>query len=171
MEFAWKSHIGLLYPTPSQFTSFLGDVSVWQGVVTGGLMVGALWGIGSEDSRHDDLHLSTAVLRRTPVLKLLNDSNALLPLSQLLGMWHGWRLMTTRLLIPFCCSLKEHLYNIPKVLKQCYASVSVPQVLSPAMFERMGWKGVAGATPLLLLWGGLFFFAACITYQFAFAGG
>lgn len=39
MEFAWKSHISLLYPSPAQFTSFLGDVSLWQGVVTGGLMV------------------------------------------------------------------------------------------------------------------------------------
>lgn len=38
------------------------------------------------------------------------------------------------------------------------------------MFERMGWKGVAGATPLLLLWGGMFFFAACMIYQLSFAG-
>lgn len=30
MEYAWKSHIKLLYPTPAQFTSFLGDVSTWQ---------------------------------------------------------------------------------------------------------------------------------------------
>lgn len=36
MEFAWKSHIRMLYPTPGEFTSFLGDVSTWQGVVTGG---------------------------------------------------------------------------------------------------------------------------------------
>lgn len=36
MEFAWKSHIKLLYPTPAEFTSFLGDVSTWQGIVTGG---------------------------------------------------------------------------------------------------------------------------------------
>lgn len=40
MEFAWKSHIRLLYPTPAEFTSFLGDVSTWQGIVTGG------WGAG-----------------------------------------------------------------------------------------------------------------------------
>lgn len=39
MEFAWKSHISLLFPSPAEFTSFLGDVSMWQGVVTGGLMV------------------------------------------------------------------------------------------------------------------------------------
>jgi AAA family ATP:ADP antiporter len=38
------------------------------------------------------------------------------------------------------------------------------------MFERMGWKGVAGATPLLLLWGGMFFFTACMVYQISFAG-
>ncbi len=39
MEFAWKSHISLLFPSPAQFTAFLGDVSMWQGVVTGALMV------------------------------------------------------------------------------------------------------------------------------------
>ena len=30
MEFAWKSHIRLLYPSPGEFTAFLGDVSTWQ---------------------------------------------------------------------------------------------------------------------------------------------
>ncbi|MEW5316861.1 MAG: hypothetical protein WDW38_008205 [Sanguina aurantia] len=76
MEFAWKSHMRLLYTTPGEFTSFLGDVSTWQGVVTGILMV-----------------------------------------------------------------------------------------MSPALFERMGWKGVAAATPQVLLWGGGVFFASCIGYQ------
>ncbi len=36
------------------------------------------------------------------------------------------------------------------------------------MFARMGWAGVAGATPRILLWGGAAFFAACLTFQFAF---
>jgi ATP/ADP translocase len=43
-------------------------------------------------------------------------------------------------------------------------------VLSPAMFERMGWKGVAGATPIILLWGGVAFFSACMGYQYFFGG-
>ncbi|GIL43656.1 hypothetical protein Vafri_1319 [Volvox africanus] len=77
MEFAWKSHIRLLYPTPAAFTSFLGDVSTWQGIVTGLLMV-----------------------------------------------------------------------------------------LSPTMFERMGWAGVAAATPKILLYGGGLFFATAMVYQF-----
>ncbi|GIL72365.1 hypothetical protein Vretimale_4143 [Volvox reticuliferus] len=80
MEFAWKSHIRLLYPTPAAFTSFLGDVSTWQGIVTGLLMV-----------------------------------------------------------------------------------------LSPTMFERMGWAGVAAATPKILLYGGGLFFATAMVYQFALA--
>jgi hypothetical protein len=39
MEFAWKSHMRLLYPSPQDFTAFLGDVATWTGVVTGGLML------------------------------------------------------------------------------------------------------------------------------------
>jgi AAA family ATP:ADP antiporter len=39
MEFAWKSHIKILYPSPGDFTGFLGDVATWTGVVTGALMV------------------------------------------------------------------------------------------------------------------------------------
>jgi hypothetical protein len=42
-------------------------------------------------------------------------------------------------------------------------------VLSPALFARMGWKGVAGATPRVLLVGGVAFFSACIVFQFAIA--
>ncbi|PNW69913.1 hypothetical protein CHLRE_17g697950v5 [Chlamydomonas reinhardtii] len=80
MEFAWKSHIRLLYPTPAEFTSFLGDVSTWQGIVTGLLMV-----------------------------------------------------------------------------------------LSPTMFERLGWAGVAAATPQILLYGGGAFFAVAMAYQFVMA--
>ncbi len=30
MEFAWKSHIKLMFPSPGDFTSFLGEVSTWQ---------------------------------------------------------------------------------------------------------------------------------------------
>ncbi|WIA39917.1 hypothetical protein OEZ86_013359 [Tetradesmus obliquus] len=79
MEFAWKCHMRLLYPNPSDFTAFLGDVATWSGVVTGGLML-----------------------------------------------------------------------------------------LSPLLFERWGWRGVANTTPNMLLWGGSAFFAACITYQHLF---
>jgi AAA family ATP:ADP antiporter len=31
MEFAWKCHIKILYPSPSDFTAFLGDVATWTG--------------------------------------------------------------------------------------------------------------------------------------------
>ncbi len=41
-------------------------------------------------------------------------------------------------------------------------------LLSPLLFERLGWRGVAGATPAILLWGGAVFFAACIAYQHTF---
>jgi len=81
MEFAWKSHIGLLFPGPKEFTAFMGDVSMWQGLVTGLLMIA-----------------------------------------------------------------------------------------TPAMFDKMGWAGVASATPSILLWGGVAFFATCIAYQLGFAG-
>ncbi|WIA39918.1 hypothetical protein OEZ86_013359 [Tetradesmus obliquus] len=37
MEFAWKCHMRLLYPNPSDFTAFLGDVATWSGVLIGGL--------------------------------------------------------------------------------------------------------------------------------------
>ena len=30
MEFAWTSHIKLLYPSPGDFTAFMGDISTWQ---------------------------------------------------------------------------------------------------------------------------------------------
>ncbi|GAX76146.1 hypothetical protein CEUSTIGMA_g3590.t1 [Chlamydomonas eustigma] len=80
MEFAWKSHIKLLCPSPGDFTAFMGDVSTWQGLVTGALMVA-----------------------------------------------------------------------------------------SPTIFRTMGWKGVAAATPQVLLVGGVGFFACCILYQCLFA--
>jgi AAA family ATP:ADP antiporter len=38
-------------------------------------------------------------------------------------------------------------------------------LLSPLLFERLGWRGVANATPKILLYGGSAFFVACITYQ------
>jgi len=38
-------------------------------------------------------------------------------------------------------------------------------LLSPLLFERLGWRGVAGATPKILLFGGSAFFCACIAYQ------
>lgn len=38
---------------------------------------------------------------------------------------------------------------------------------SPALFDRMGWRGVASATPNLMMWGGLPFFAGCVAYTFA----
>ena len=42
-------------------------------------------------------------------------------------------------------------------------------ILSPTMFRMMGWKGVAAATPQILLIGGVGFFGICMIYQFAFA--
>ncbi|KAI8467681.1 MAG: TLC ATP/ADP transporter-domain-containing protein [Monoraphidium minutum] len=77
MEFVWKSHMRLLYPCPSDFTAFLGDVAMWTGAVTAGLML-----------------------------------------------------------------------------------------LSPVLFDRLGWRGVAGATPRILLVGGTAFFAAAAGYQY-----
>jgi ATP/ADP translocase len=41
-------------------------------------------------------------------------------------------------------------------------------LLSPLLFERWGWRGVANCTPNMLLWGGSAFFAACIVYQHLF---
>lgn len=37
---------------------------------------------------------------------------------------------------------------------------------SPALFDRLGWRGVASATPSLMLWGGLPFFAGCIAFTY-----
>ena len=42
-------------------------------------------------------------------------------------------------------------------------------IATPAMFDKMGWAGVASATPSILLWGGVAFFATCIAYQLGFA--
>lgn len=41
---------------------------------------------------------------------------------------------------------------------------------SPLLFERMGWKGVASATPNFMLWAGVPFFAGCVVYNLV-AGG
>ncbi len=38
---------------------------------------------------------------------------------------------------------------------------------SPLLFQRLGWAGVAGATPTILAWGGGTFFAVCLAYQAA----
>jgi AAA family ATP:ADP antiporter len=38
-------------------------------------------------------------------------------------------------------------------------------LLSPLLFERLGWRGVASTTPTILLYGGSAFFLACIAYQ------
>ena len=42
-------------------------------------------------------------------------------------------------------------------------------MLSPARVKAVGWKGVAVSTPLILLWGGGAFFAACGLFQYFFA--
>jgi AAA family ATP:ADP antiporter len=37
---------------------------------------------------------------------------------------------------------------------------------SPSLFKSIGWKGVAAATPQILLATGLIFFVACLLYQY-----
>jgi AAA family ATP:ADP antiporter len=37
---------------------------------------------------------------------------------------------------------------------------------SPLLFDRVGWAGVASATPNFMLLAGLPFFAGCIAYTF-----
>lgn len=39
MEFVWKSHLRIAYPTPAAFTSFMGDVSTATGFITGCMIV------------------------------------------------------------------------------------------------------------------------------------
>nr|BBG40173.1 hypothetical protein [Parachlorella kessleri] len=36
---------------------------------------------------------------------------------------------------------------------------------SPLLFEKLGWKGVASATPNFMMWAGVPFFAGCILYN------
>lgn len=38
-------------------------------------------------------------------------------------------------------------------------------LLSPLLFDRWGWRGVANATPNIFLFGGSAFFVTCIAYQ------
>lgn len=38
-------------------------------------------------------------------------------------------------------------------------------LMSPLLFERLGWRGVANTTPTILLYGGSAFFVGCIAYQ------
>ena len=35
---------------------------------------------------------------------------------------------------------------------------------SPVLFDRLGWRGVAGATPIFMLWAGMPFFAGVVLY-------
>ena len=35
---------------------------------------------------------------------------------------------------------------------------------SPVLFDRLGWRGVAGATPVFMLWAGMPFFAGVVLY-------
>lgn len=37
---------------------------------------------------------------------------------------------------------------------------------SPMMFDHLGWRGVASATPNFMIWGGVPFFIGCIAYNF-----
>jgi hypothetical protein len=37
---------------------------------------------------------------------------------------------------------------------------------SPLLFDRIGWRGVANATPNFMLYAGLPFFAGCIAFTF-----
>lgn len=41
-------------------------------------------------------------------------------------------------------------------------------LLSPLLFDRWGWRGVANATPNIFLFGGSAFFITCIVYQHFF---
>lgn len=36
--------------------------------------------------------------------------------------------------------------------------------VSPVLFDRLGWRGVAGATPTFMLWAGMPFFAGIVMY-------
>ena len=36
--------------------------------------------------------------------------------------------------------------------------------VSPVLFDRLGWRGVAGATPIFMLWAGMPFFAGVVLY-------
>ena len=44
-------------------------------------------------------------------------------------------------------------------------------IVSPVIFRRLGWKGVAKATPTFLTWTGVPFFAGCIGYSLIKPGG
>ena len=59
----------------------------------------------------------------------------------------------------------------PPPLGQQGVVTGLLMILSPTLFERMGWKGVASTTPWVLLWGGLAFFISCMAYQLTFAPG
>jgi AAA family ATP:ADP antiporter len=45
------------------------------------------------------------------------------------------------------------------------ATTCALMLVSPVLFDRLGWRGVAGATPRVLAYGGGLFFVACIAYQ------
>ncbi|WIA19646.1 hypothetical protein OEZ85_005580 [Tetradesmus obliquus] len=133
MEFAWKCHMRLLYPNPSDFTAFLGDVATWSGVVTGGLML--LSPLLFERWGWRDVAYTTAA-EPSFIMIVSNVLQVMWPPGDV-ATWSG--VVTGGLML-----------------------------LSPLLFERWGWRGVANTTPNMLLWGGSAFFAACITYQHLF---
>jgi AAA family ATP:ADP antiporter len=45
-------------------------------------------------------------------------------------------------------------------------STALMMVVSPLLFDMMGWVGVASATPNIMLIGGIPFFLACVLYSF-----
>ena len=45
-------------------------------------------------------------------------------------------------------------------------ATGVLMVVSPLLFDLMGWKGVASATPNIMLFGGIPFFTACVLFTF-----
>lgn len=76
IEYVWRSHLNLAYPTAAAFTAFMGNVSTLIGLATGAMMI-----------------------------------------------------------------------------------------LSPVLFNRVGWKGVASITPVLMTMGGMGFFVLCTAYH------
>lgn len=82
LEFAWKAELRRLLPTPALFNAFMGDVAMWTGLVTGGMMF-----------------------------------------------------------------------------------------VSPYLFTKIGWRGVASASPTILLYGGVTFFLAALANRIFFVGG
>jgi AAA family ATP:ADP antiporter len=72
-----------------------------------------------------------------------------------------------RLLLP---SPSEFTAFLGDVAVATGGTTALLMLLSPLFFERLGWRGVASATPQILLYGGTAFFAACLAYQCWFGG-